>query len=164
MKQFFALSAGFSLHLVDDLFETLGSKLSFTRRFVLKDFYREAGEDRVGIRPGEDFGVVGIPKCRRRIIPEDEARSIRQFVQPTDRANEQIRDLREPEPKSGSVSGRLPQQPGPREKGTDRFAYSFGWAFFDVVPVQPVQLLHVEDCRRWRDSLEREFLDQLLDR
>jgi len=29
------------------------------------------------------------------------------------------------------------------------------------VPVQPVKLLHVEDCRRWRDSLEGEFLDQL---
>src|SRR5205823_7371961 len=37
-------------------------------------------------------------------------------------------------------------------------------ALLDVVPVQPVQLLHVEDGGRWRDSLEREFLDQLLDR
>src|SRR6266496_2307180 len=132
MKQLFPLCAGFGLYFIYDFLELLRRQFRLARRFVFKNLHGEAREHSIGMRQTEDFGVVGIPKCRRWIVPEDEARSIRQFVQSTNRGNEQIRDLREPELKSGSVSGRLPQQPGPREKGTDCFTYSFGRAFFDV--------------------------------
>src|SRR5437868_4204625 len=100
MKQLFALCSGFGLDLVDDFLELLRRQFRLARGFVFKNLHGEASEHSIGMRQTEDFGVVGIPKRRRWIVPEDEPSSIRQFVEPTNRGNEQIRNLREPELKS----------------------------------------------------------------
>src|SRR6266567_2314748 len=69
MKQFFPLRTGFGLYFIYDFLELLRRQFRLARRFVFKNLHGEAREHSIGMRQTEDFGVVGIPKCRRWIVP-----------------------------------------------------------------------------------------------
>src|SRR2546421_10023940 len=71
------------------------------RRVILKNLAREPGDDRVGMGPVEDFGVVGGCQCSVRVIVEDEGNALGQLLKPIHRGHKQLNYFQEPLAKTG---------------------------------------------------------------
>ena len=71
------------------------------RRLILKNLAREPGDDRVGMGPVEDFGVVRRCQCSVRVIVEDEGSALGQLLNPIHRGHKQLKYFQEPLAKTG---------------------------------------------------------------
>src|SRR5207253_8399501 len=71
------------------------------RRLILKNLASEPGDDRVGMGPVEDFGVVRRCQCSVRVIVEEEGSALVQLLNPIHRGHKQLNYFQEPLAKTG---------------------------------------------------------------